>query len=171
YLRAPDGCPWDREQTHESLRANLLEETYEVLEAIDLGDSDAMREEFGDLLLQVVLQSQIALETGEFSLAEVVAGINAKLVRRHPHVFGDVKVSGVGQVLENWEKLKAAERGGSAKPDKGTLGTVPPGLPALLWAGAAHRGAARTGFDWPDASGVRAKVDEEIAEVAESEDP
>jgi tetrapyrrole methylase family protein/MazG family protein len=170
YLRAPDGCPWDREQTHESLRANLLEETYEVLEAIDLGDAGAMREEFGDLLLQVVLQSQIALEAGEFSLAEVVAGINAKLVRRHPHVFGDVKVSGVGQVLENWEKLKAAERGGSEKPDKGTLGTVPPGLPALLQAETYQRRAARVGFDWPDASGVRAKVDEEIAEVAESED-
>lgn len=165
HLRAPEGCPWDREQTHQTLRTNLIEEAYEVLEAIDADDPDAMREEFGDLLLQVVLHSQIAIEAGEFSLAEVVAGITAKLIRRHPHVFGDTKVHSVGEVLENWEKLKAQERGGQAKPDKGVLGTLPPGLPALLQAATYQRRAARVGFDWPDISGVRAKVEEELAEV------
>jgi tetrapyrrole methylase family protein/MazG family protein len=170
HLRAPEGCPWDREQTHESLRANLLEEAYEVLEAIDAGDAEAMREEFGDLLLQVVLQSQIALEAGEFSLAEVIAGIRAKLVRRHPHVFGDVKVRGVGDVLDNWEKLKAAERGQAQKPDKGTLGSVPRGLPALLQAVTYQRRAGRVGFDWPDVNGVKAKLQEEIREVEASAD-
>ncbi len=168
HLRAPEGCPWDREQTHQTLRANLLEETYEVLEAIDADDANAMREEFGDLLLQVVLQSQIGLEAGEFTLAEVIAGIQAKLIRRHPHVFGDVKVRGVGDVLDNWEKLKAAERGQAAKPDKGTLGTVPRGLPALLQAVTYQRRAGRVGFDWPDIAGVKAKLHEEIGEVEAS---
>jgi len=165
HLRAPDGCPWDREQTHATLRTNLIEEAYEVLEAIDADDPVAMREEFGDLLLQVVLHGQIALEAGEFSLAEVIAGLHAKLVRRHPHVFGDTKVNSVGEVLENWEKLKAAERGGQPKPDKGALGTLPPGLPALLQAATYQRRAARVGFDWPDVTGVRAKVAEEMEEI------
>ncbi len=164
HLRAPDGCPWDREQTHQTLRSNLLEETYEVLAALDADDPDAMREEFGDLLLQIVLHSQIALESGEFSMADVIAGIQAKIIRRHPHVFGDVKVKGVGEVLENWEKLKAAERGEASK-DNGALGGVPPGLPALLQADAYQRRAARVGFDWPDISGVVAKVREEMAEI------
>jgi tetrapyrrole methylase family protein/MazG family protein len=168
HLRAPEGCPWDREQTHQTLRANLLEETYEVLEAIDADDPAAMREEFGDLLLQVVLQSQIGLEAGEFTLPEVIAGIRAKLIRRHPHVFADLKVSGVADVLDNWEKLKAAERGQSARPDKGTLGTLPRGLPALLQAATYQRRAARVGFDWPDIAGVQAKVQEEFQEVEAS---
>jgi len=170
HLRAPDGCPWDREQTHQSLRTNLLEEAYEVLTAIDADDPQAMREEMGDLLLQIVLQSQIALEHGEFSLAEVVAGIQAKLIRRHPHVFGDVKVNGVRDVLENWERLKAAERNGADQPDKGVLGTVPPGLPALMQADTYQRRAARVGFDWPDISGVKAKVREELAEIENAQD-
>jgi tetrapyrrole methylase family protein/MazG family protein len=165
HLRAPEGCPWDREQTHQTLRTNLLEEAHEALVAIDADDPNAMREELGDLLLQIVLQSQIAAEAGEFSMAEVVAGIQAKIIRRHPHVFGDLKVSGVQEVLENWEKLKASERDGEAKPDKGALGTVPPGLPALAQADTYQRRAARVGFDWPDISGVKAKVQEEIAEV------
>jgi tetrapyrrole methylase family protein/MazG family protein len=165
HLRAPNGCPWDREQTHQTLRTNLLEEAYEALAAIDADDPDGMREELGDLLLQIVLQSQIATEAGEFSMAEVIAGVQAKLIRRHPHVFGDVKVSGVQEVLENWEKLKAAERNGDPKPDKGMLGTVPPGLPALAQADTYQRRAARVGFDWPEISGVTAKVHEEIAEV------
>jgi tetrapyrrole methylase family protein/MazG family protein len=164
HLRAPDGCPWDREQTHQTLRSNLLEETYEVLAALDADDPDAMREEFGDLLLQIVLHSQIALESGEFSMADVIAGIQAKIIRRHPHVFGDVTVKGVGEVLENWEKLKAAERG-EASRDNGALGSVPLGLPALLQADGYQRRAARVGFDWPDISGVVAKVREEMAEV------
>jgi tetrapyrrole methylase family protein/MazG family protein len=171
HLRAPEGCPWDREQTHQSLRTNLLEETYEVLEAIEADDAKAMREELGDLLLQVVLQSQIALEAGEFTLAEVIAELRAKLIRRHPHVFGDVKVNSVGQVLENWEKLKAIEREGAAQPDKGTLGTLPPGLPALIQAATYQRRAGRVGFDWPDVTGVKAKVHEEIAEVEASAAP
>jgi len=164
HLRAPDGCPWDREQTHQTLRSNLLEETYEVLAALDADDADAMREEFGDLLLQIVLHAQIALEYGEFSMADVIAGIQAKIIRRHPHVFGDVIVKGVGEVLENWEKLKAAERGESKK-DNGVLGSVPPGLPALLQADTYQRRAARVGFDWPDVSGVIAKVREEMTEI------
>jgi tetrapyrrole methylase family protein/MazG family protein len=166
HLRAPEGCPWDREQTHQSLRTNLLEEAYETLEAIDAGDPAAMREEFGDLLLQIVLQAQIGLEAGEFTLAEVIAGLRAKLIRRHPHVFGDTRVSGVSEVLENWEKLKAAEREAGAGPDKGALGTVPPALPALMQAATYQRRAARVGFDWPDVAGVRAKVLEEIEEIA-----
>jgi tetrapyrrole methylase family protein/MazG family protein len=164
HLRAPDGCPGDREQTHQTLRSNLLEETYEVLAALDADDADAMREEFGDLLLQIVLHAQIALEYGEFSMADVIAGIQAKIIRRHPHVFGDVIVKGVGEVLENWEKLKATERGESKK-DNGVLGSVPPGLPALLQADTYQRRAARVGFDWPDVSGVIAKVREEMAEI------
>jgi|SRR5579859_4232152 len=168
HLRAPEGCPWDREQTHQSLRANLLEEAYEVLEAIDADDPAAMTEEFGDLLLQVVLHSQIALEAGEFTAADIIAGLRAKLIRRHPHVFGDVKVRGVGDVLDNWEKLKAAERVQAPKPNKGTLGTVPRGLPALLQAVTYQRRAGRVGFDWPDITGVRAKINEEILEVESS---
>jgi tetrapyrrole methylase family protein/MazG family protein len=174
HLRAPEGCPWDREQTHQSLRANLLEEAYEVLATLDADQPHAMREEFGDLLLQVVLHSQIALEAGEFSMADVIAGIQSKLIRRHPHVFGEVKVSGVGEVLENWEKLKAQERDEAAKAGKqsqGVLGSVPPGLPALIQADTYQRRAARVGFDWPDISGVKAKVHEEIAEVEATAEP
>lgn len=171
-LRAPDGCPWDREQDHQTLRANLLEETYEVLAALDADDPVAMREEFGDLLLQIVLHAQIALEYGEYTMAEVIAGIQAKIIRRHPHVFGDVKVNGVGDVLANWEKLKAAERAAAGKsaekPDKGALGTLPPGLPALMQAETYQQRAARVGFDWPDISGVHAKLHEEIAEIEQA---
>ncbi len=165
HLRAPDGCPWDREQTHQTLRTNLLEETYEVLAAIDADDPEAMREEFGDLLLQIVLHAQIAIEAGEFSLAEVVAGINAKITRRHPHVFGDVTVNGESEVLHNWESLKALERQDNGQPAAGVLGSVPPGLPALAQADTFQRRAARVGFDWPEVSGVIAKIHEEIAEV------
>ncbi len=171
HLRAPDGCPWDKEQTHQTLRTTLLEEAHEVLEAIDANDPAAMREEFGDLLLQVVLQAQIAIEDGEFSLAEVIAGLNEKLIRRHPHVFGDVKVSGVEQVLENWEKIKAVERQGQPKPDYGVLGQAPPSLPSLAQSVIFQRRAARVGFDWPDVAGVIAKVREEIAELEAALDP
>jgi tetrapyrrole methylase family protein / MazG family protein len=165
HLRAPEGCPWDREQTHQTLRTNLLEETFEVLEAIDADDPAAMREEFGDLLLQIVLQAQIGLEAGEFSLEDVIAGIRAKLIRRHPHVFGDVRVTGVGQVIENWEQIKAEERGRASQPEPGALGKVLTGLPALAQANAYQRRAVRVGFDWPDVSGVKDKIAEEIAEL------
>ncbi|MBI3762329.1 MAG: nucleoside triphosphate pyrophosphohydrolase [Chloroflexi bacterium] len=170
HLRAPDGCPWDRAQTHRSLRSNLLEETYEVLAALDAEDEAAMREEFGDLLLQIVLQSQIAVEAGEFSLAEVIAGINEKIVRRHPHVFGDVKVNGVGDVLKNWEALKVEERNNKGEGERGLLEGIPPALPALAQAEAYSRRAARVGFDWPELSGVIAKVREEMAEVQAATD-
>lgn len=170
HLRAPEGCPWDREQTHLSLRRYLLEETYEVLAALDAEDMDALRGELGDLLLQIVLHSQIAVEEGEFSLAEVIAEVQAKMIRRHPHVFGDVAVSGASEVVHNWEQIKAAERNGQAKPDLGALGEVPPGLPALAQAETYQKRAAKVGFDWPDVSGVKAKITEEIEEIETAAD-
>src|SRR3990170_5554008 len=168
YLRAPNGCPWDREQTHQSLRQHLLEEVYEALHALDTGDFVALREELGDLLLQVVLQSQIANEAGEFSMADVIRAIYAKLVRRHPHVFGETAVSGVEQVLHNWEALKAAEREAEGD-DKGILAGVPVGLPDLAQAHEMQGRAARVGFDWPDVNGVLDKVREEIEEIKAAE--
>lgn len=171
HLRAPEGCPWDREQTHQTLRRNLLEETYEVLHALDADDPHAMREEFGDLLLQIVLHAQIAVEAGEFSMADVIADIQAKIIRRHPHVFGDVKVSGAGEVIRNWEQLKAEERKHKPQTDNGVLGSVPPGLPALAQAETYQKRAARVGFDWPDVSGVKAKIAEEVAEIETATHP
>jgi tetrapyrrole methylase family protein/MazG family protein len=164
HLRAPNGCPWDREQTHASLRTHLLEESYEALEAIDSGDFASMREEFGDLLLQIVLNAQIASEAGEFTMTDVVKGIHDKIVRRHPHVFGDVEVDGVKGVLQNWEKLKEKERG-KKKEDKGLLDGVPMSLPALIQAQEYQSRAARVGFDWPEIEGVLDKVREEIEEI------
>jgi tetrapyrrole methylase family protein/MazG family protein len=169
-LRAPDGCPWDREQTHQTLREHLLEETYETLAAIDAADPDMLREELGDLLLQVVLQTQIAIDDGEFNMADVVAGVNEKLIRRHPHVFGDLKLNGAEEVVVNWEKLKEQERAASPAKKKdgepsGLLSSIPLALPALAQAYAYQSRAARVGFDWPDVSGPRAKVNEEIEEV------
>ena len=164
HLRAPDGCPWDKEQTHESLRKHLLEESYEAISAIDSGDFNDMREEFGDLLLQVVLQSQIANEEGEFNINQVIHGISSKLIRRHPHVFGDLKVDGVDGVLANWEKLKEQERGGK-KENKGILDGVSDILPALSQAQEYQDRAARVGFDWPEIDGVLDKVAEEIEEI------
>ena len=163
-LRAPGGCPWDREQTHASLRATLLEEAYEVLEAIDESSPDKLREELGDLLLQVLMQSVIAEESGAFSLGDVADTVRDKLVRRHPHVFGSVKVSGAEEVLRNWEALKAAEyRRESA------LDGVQRSLPALQWAWSLQRRAATVGFDWPDLEGVLEKVGEELLELREAE--
>jgi tetrapyrrole methylase family protein/MazG family protein len=164
HLRAPEGCPWDREQTPQSLRPHLLEEAFETLQALDREDMQALREELGDLLLQIVLQAQIATEGGEFTMADVIAGINAKILRRHPHVFGDVKVGGVDQVLTNWEALKAAERAENGETT-GLLGGIPVGLPALAQAAEIQSRVSRVGFDWPDLAGVRAKVTEEMGEV------
>ncbi len=169
HLRAPNGCPWDREQTHQSLRKHLLEEAYEAISSIDSGDFAAMREEFGDLLLQVVLQSQIANEEGKFNVYQVIQGIHSKIVRRHPHVFGDLKVDGVDSVLANWEKLKEKERGGN-KEDKGILDGVPLALPALSQAQEYQERAARVGFDWHAIEGVWEKIAEEIEEVKQAED-
>jgi len=174
HLRAPDGCPWDREQTHQSLRNNLLEETYEALEALDADDADHMREEFGDLMLQIILHSQIASEYGEFNIAQVFTGIYEKIIRRHPHVFGDLKVEGVKHVLQNWEKLKAAERDEDSKENrgkgKGLLDGVALALPALSQAEEIQRRAARVGFDWPDVLGVVDKIDEECHELLRADD-
>lgn len=168
HLRAPDGCPWDREQTHETLRKHLLEESYEAISAIDSGDFADMREEFGDLLLQVVLQSQIAREEGQFNVNQVVHGIHSKIVRRHPHVFGDLKLDDVDGVLANWEKLKEKERK-DKKQEKGLLDGVPLSLPALSQAQEYQDRAARVGFDWPEIEGVLDKIAEEIEEIKKAE--
>lgn len=159
-LLAPDGCPWDREQTLQTLRPFVVEEAYEVLDAIESGSPDDLREELGDLLMQIVFQCKLTERQGWFGLDDVVAGISEKLIRRHPHVFGDAQVSGTEQVLVNWEKLKAAEKKG-----RGLLDSLPRSLPALLRALRVGEKAARVGYDWPDLSGVRAKVDEELAEL------
>jgi tetrapyrrole methylase family protein/MazG family protein len=167
-LRSPDGCPWDREQTHQSLRSALLEETYEALAALDSEDVEALKEELGDLLLQVVLHSQIAVETGEFSMADVIAGVDRKIKRRHPHVWGQVSASGPEDVLRNWEALKAEERRAQAsdgKHQRSLLDGLPRTLPALAQAYAYGRRAARVGFDWPQMDGVVEKIGEEIDEL------
>jgi tetrapyrrole methylase family protein/MazG family protein len=168
HLRAPNGCPWDREQTHETLRKHLLEESYEAISAIDSGDFADMREEFGDLLLQIILQSQIANEEGHFNVNQVVQGIYSKIVRRHPHVFGDVKLDGVDGVLANWEKLKEKERS-DKKQEKGLLDGIPLALPSLSQAQEYQDRAARVGFDWPEIDGVLDKVKEEIEEIKHAE--
>jgi tetrapyrrole methylase family protein/MazG family protein len=165
HLRAPDGCPWDKEQTHETLRKHLLEESYEAIAAIDSGDFADMREEFGDLLLQIVLQSQIANEEGQFNVNQVVQGIYSKIVRRHPHVFGELELNDVGGVLTNWEKLKEAERRDKGQSEKGLLDGVPNILPALSQSQEYQDRAARVGFDWPEIEGVLDKIAEEIEEI------
>ncbi|HVM70739.1 MAG TPA: nucleoside triphosphate pyrophosphohydrolase [Anaerolineales bacterium] len=168
HLRAPEGCPWDREQTHQSLRSSLLEEAYEALAALDSDDPQKMAEEFGDLLLQIVLNAQISSEEGDFGMADVFKGIYDKLIRRHPHVFGETRVDGVGSVLKNWEKLKAEERAVSKEPEKGLLDGVPLALPALLQAQDYQDRAARVGFDWPELEGVLDKIAEEIQEFRQA---
>jgi MazG family protein len=162
-LLAPGGCPWDREQTFESLRKYTLEEACEVIDAIDSGDRGAIREELGDLLLQVVFQAELGRREGSFAIDDVVAGIVDKLVHRHPHVFGDVEAKDAEQVLSNWEKLKAKEKG-----DRGILSGVPRSMPALTRAQRIGEKVARVGFDWPDARGSREKVAEEIVELDEA---
>ena len=156
-LLAPDGCPWDREQTLASLKPFLLEECYEVLDAIDEGDGDHHTEELGDLLFQIVFQAELAGR----SLEEVIRGIGEKLIRRHPHVFGETRVRDTEEVLANWERLKAEERT-SPRP---TLAGVPRAMPALQRAYELSRKAAKAGFEWPDAGAARRKVDEELGEV------
>ena len=163
-LRAPGGCMWDREQTHKSLRPHLLEETYETLAALDADDADALREELGDLLLQIVLHAQIAVEEGEFSLAQIIEGIDAKIKHRHPHVFGDIVVADVAEVLHNWEEIKREEKG-----KRSLLVGVPKSLPALARAEAIQKRVARVGFDWPDLEGVVAKTAEELQELREAQ--
>jgi tetrapyrrole methylase family protein/MazG family protein len=165
HLRAPEGCPWDREQTHRSLRENLLEETYEVLAALDAEDDDKLCEELGDLLMQIAMHVQIATEEGAFRLADVANQIDTKLRRRHPHVFGDLEVQGSDEVLRNWEAIKSGERRSSGGENASSLAGVPTILPALARAQSLAQRAARHGFDWPDLAGVLDKVDEELQEV------
>ncbi len=168
HLRAPDGCPWDREQTHLSLRQHLLEEAYEALDALDRESVVDLQEELGDLMLQLVIQIQIATEDSEFKMADVLSGINDKLVRRHPHVFGEVEVESVSEVLHNWEALKEQERKDDGE-GAGSLDGLPGSLPALAQALEYQSRAARVGFDWPDVNGVLEKVNEEVAEVQAEE--
>jgi tetrapyrrole methylase family protein/MazG family protein len=162
-LRGPDGCPWDREQTHSSLRAGLLEEAYEVTAAIDKGDDTNLREELGDLLLQVVFHAQIAEEEGRFAFDEVAQCIAQKLVRRHPHVFAGESASDAAAVLVRWEEIKHQERGGSM--EESALDGVSAGLPALQYAAKIQKRAAKVGFDWQEAQPVLEKIKEELAEV------
>ena len=162
-LLGPDGCPWDREQTKESLRPFVIEEAFEVVDAIDHGGASDLREELGDLLMQVVFLAELGRAEGSFAIDDVIAGIADKLERRHPHVFGDVKVADSGEVLRNWESIKAEEKKG-----RGTLEGVPVSMPALLRAVRVGEKAARVGYDWPDAEGVRAKIDEELRELDEA---
>lgn len=163
-LRSPEGCPWDREQSHKSLRRNLMEEAYETLEAIDQADINLMQEEFGDLLLQIVLHTQIASENDDFTMSDVIEGVYTKLVHRHPHVFGDEDLKDAKLVIENWERLKAIERGENQKKEKGLLDGISTSMPALSVADAYQRRAARVGFDWSGIEGVIEKVKEEIEE-------
>ena len=169
HLRAPDGCPWDREQDHQSLRTNLLEETYESLEAIDANDPIAMQEEFGDLLLQIILHAQIAAEYGEFTMNEVIRGIYLKIVQRHPHVFEDLRLDQPDEVIKNWERIKAEERRTNGELDKGLLDGVPGSLPSLTQAQTYQKRAARMGFDWEDIKDVLDKIPEEILEINDAE--
>ncbi len=172
HLRAPEGCPWDRKQTHRSLRPYLLEETYEVLEALDADDVAKLREELGDLLLQIVLHSQIAVDEGEFRMADVIADVNAKIVRRHPHVWGNVHVDDEEDVKRNWDQIKQAEkRENGEEAPKSRLDGVPKGLPALAQAHSYQARAARVGFDWDAIEPVIAKVYEEIEELKAAQTP
>jgi tetrapyrrole methylase family protein/MazG family protein/ATP diphosphatase len=166
-LRDPvGGCPWDREQTFASIAPYTVEEAYEVADAIERGDLDALADELGDLLLQVVFHAQIAAEGGSFSFADVVERICDKLVRRHPHVFGDATVASAREQTESWESIKAHER--SARREDSVLADIPMGLPGLTRAVKLGRRAARVGFEWPDLPPVRAKVEEELAELDEA---
>ena len=164
-LRGEDGCPWDREQTLESLKSCLIEESYEVLDAIDSGDPRHHAEELGDVLLQVALQARIREEQGQFTFEDVAERIAEKLVRRHPHVFGDVTVDGADEVLRNWEAIKAEEKGGSRSS---VVDGVPRHLPSLQRAHRIQSRVARVGFDWAEVDDVMAKVEEELAEIREA---
>jgi tetrapyrrole methylase family protein/MazG family protein len=167
-LRGPGGCPWDREQTHRSLARHLLEETHETLEAIDAGDRDRLREELGDVLLQVVFHARIAADDGAWDIDDVAEAILRKLIRRHPHVFGEVQVSGADEVLVNWERIKADEKGAS---DAGDLeDDIPPTLPALARAAKVQRRAAGWGFEWRSIDGAIQALREEVDELARASD-
>jgi tetrapyrrole methylase family protein / MazG family protein len=163
-LRSPQGCPWDRKQTHTTLRENLLEETYEVLQTLDEGEAKKLCEELGDLLMQIIFHAQIASEAGEFDIGDVIKNINAKLIHRHPHIFGSTKAETAEDVAHNWETLKKKERA------EGTsiLSGVPRQMPALAYSKTIQWRAAQVGFDWPDIDGVIDKLSEEIKEFQQA---
>ena len=167
-LRGEGGCPWDREQTHASLKRYALEETYELLEAIDENDDAGMREELGDVLLQVLFHAQMAGEDRRFAIDEVMTGLRDKLVRRHPHVFGDEQATDSAAVLRNWEKVKALEKPANGAQGHSLFTSVPRAMPALARAQRIGDKAAGVGFDWPDAEPVWAKVEEELGELREA---
>lgn len=165
FLRSPDGCPWDREQTHASIKHNLIEEAYEVIDAIQAEDPDSLKEELGDVLMQVVFHARMAEENGEFDFNDVVTSISRKLISRHTHVFGQDIACNSAEVLQTWEKNKKIEKG--LKSQTEVLQDVPRSLPALTRAYKVQKRAAQVGFDWPDSSGSLAKIFEELEEIKE----
>lgn len=164
-LRAPDGCPWDREQTHDSIKAFLIEEAYEVLQTLDEGNTRRLCEELGDLLMQIVLHTQIAKEAKEFEMSDVLQGIITKLIRRHPHVFGDKKVASADEVAANWQALKQTER----DTDASLLATIPKQMPALAYSRAIQQRAATAGFEWQGFDNILEKLVEELEELKQTE--
>lgn len=175
HLRSPEGCPWDIKQTHQSLRAHFIEEAYEVIEALDAEDMESLSEELGDILLHVVFQSQIAVDEGEFYIADVIRHIIEKMVRRHPHIFGEVEVEDADHVVRNWEAIKQQEQvqkgENGRKARESRLDGIPAAVPALIYAYRVQEKAAQFGFDWPDVDPVIQKVEEEILEIREADDP
>ncbi len=167
-LRAPDGCPWDRKQDFDTIKPYLLEETYEVLDAIDARDWSALREELGDLLLEAVFFGQMAREAGHFTVEDSLDAINEKLVRRHPHVFGSATAETAEDVKRRWDEIKAEEKKELGREDAGLLDSVPRSMPALVEAAQIASRAAGVGFDWPDVQGVLDKLDEELSELAQA---
>lgn len=163
-LRSEGGCPWDREQTHESIKKNLIEETYEVIEAINRQDRVLLCEELGDVLMQVVFHAQMEAEEGSFAFEDVVDGVCKKLIERHPHVFGEVEVGGSDEVLRNWDDIKKRSKGQKSQTE--TMQSVPRELPALMRAAKVQKKAAKVGFDWPEISGAVDKLYEETAELS-----
>ena len=164
-LRAPDGCPWDREQTHNSIKQYLIEEAYEVIQTIDEAKTDKLCDELGDLLLQILLHTQIAEEKGEFDMEDVIRSISEKMIRRHPHVFGDAKADSPDEVVANWDEIKRKENNGGGS----LLDSVPKNIPSLAYSHAIQNRAARTGFDWKDFAGILDKVMEELGELRQAE--
>ncbi len=165
-LRAQDGCPWDREQTHTSIKPFLVEEAYEVVQALDREDPGKLCEELGDLLLQIALHAQIAAEAGEFDIGQVLRSINSKIIRRHPHVFGELEVKDAREVLLSWEALKQEERGEGVS----ILSSVPDNMPTLAYSQAIQQRAARVGFDWKELKGILDKLTEELEELEQAKD-
>ncbi|MDQ0418277.1 tetrapyrrole methylase family protein/MazG family protein [Croceifilum oryzae] len=168
-LRGPDGCPWDRKQTHESLRPYLIEEAYEAIEAINNGDEDSLADELGDVLLQVLLHAQIGRDEGTFDIRDVIENLSEKMIRRHPHVFGKTKVTDSEQVVSNWQEIKKQERGEYAQEDESVLSGVPKEYPTILKSFEMQKKAAKLGFDWDSVDGVLAKVREELEEVVQAQ--